>query len=128
VLHGVKAGAAGEHPAREDALDLPVELDLVHLDEGCGVRRLGGRPGIADPWRHFQRAELHRLIDRYFQMRDAPGHLVEGGKHGDRILNLFGTRGSSAEHRHAGDKTEQERKAGAVPSRFKMLHHAPRTF
>jgi hypothetical protein len=34
VLDGVKAGAFGEHPAREDALHLPGELDLVDLDEG----------------------------------------------------------------------------------------------
>jgi hypothetical protein len=34
VLHGVKAGTVGEHPAGEDALDLTVELDLVDLDEG----------------------------------------------------------------------------------------------
>ena len=34
MLHGVKAGTVGEHPAGEDALDLSVELDLVDLDEG----------------------------------------------------------------------------------------------
>jgi hypothetical protein len=34
MLHGVKAGTVGEHPAGEDALDLSVELDLVNLDEG----------------------------------------------------------------------------------------------
>jgi len=33
VLHGVKAGAIGEHPAGKDALDLSGELDLVNLDE-----------------------------------------------------------------------------------------------
>jgi len=33
VLHGVKAGALGEHPAVEVALDLAVELDFVHFDE-----------------------------------------------------------------------------------------------
>jgi hypothetical protein len=33
MLHGVKAGALGEHPAREDPLLLAVELHLVHLDE-----------------------------------------------------------------------------------------------
>jgi hypothetical protein len=90
VLHGVKAGTVGEHPAGKDALDLSVELDLVHLDEGRSVRRLGRRPGVADPGRHFERPELHSLIDRYFEMRDAPRHLVEGSKDGDRILDLLG--------------------------------------
>jgi len=33
VLHGVKPGAFGEHPAGKDPLLLAVELDLVHLDE-----------------------------------------------------------------------------------------------
>jgi hypothetical protein len=33
MLHGVKPGALGEHPAGEDALLLARELDLVHLDE-----------------------------------------------------------------------------------------------
>jgi len=33
VLDGVKAGALGEHPAREDSLLIAVELHLVHLDE-----------------------------------------------------------------------------------------------
>jgi len=33
MLHGVKTGAFGEHPAGEDALLLARELDLVHLDE-----------------------------------------------------------------------------------------------
>jgi hypothetical protein len=34
VLDGVKAGALGEHPAREDALHLAGELHLVDLDKG----------------------------------------------------------------------------------------------
>jgi hypothetical protein len=33
VLHGVKAGALGEHPAGEDAVLLARELDLVDLHE-----------------------------------------------------------------------------------------------
>jgi len=124
VLHGVKAWAIGEHPAGKDALDLSGELDLVHLDKGCGVGRLGGRAGIANPRRHFQRAELHRLIDRNFQMRDAPRHLVESGKHGDLILDGFGTRSGHAKHRGRGNETEQQSKVGG--SRFEPLHHAQR--
>jgi hypothetical protein len=34
VLDRVKAGALGEHPAGEDALQLAGELHLVNLDEG----------------------------------------------------------------------------------------------
>jgi len=119
VLHGVKAGAIGEHPAGKDALDLSGELDLVNLDEGVGMRRLGWRPGIANPRRHFQRAELHRLIDRNFQMRDAPRHLVESGILGDLVLDGVGTRSG---HAKRGDKTEQQTKMSA--SRFRPLHHA----
>lgn len=122
MLHGVKAGAIGEHPAGEDTLDLSGELDLVNLDEGVGVRRLGRRPGIANPRRHFQRAELHRLIDRNFQMRDAPRHLVESGKLGDLVLDGIGTRTGYAKHRGGGGKTEQQSKMSA--SRFWPLHHA----
>jgi hypothetical protein len=33
MLHGVKAGTIGEHPAGKDALDLSGKPDLVHLDE-----------------------------------------------------------------------------------------------
>jgi len=107
VLHRVKAGAIGEHPAGKDALDLSGELDLIHLDEGIGVRPLGGGPRIAHPRRHFQRAELHRLVDRNFEVRDAPRYLVEGGKHGDLVLNGFGTRSGHAKRRSRGGKTEQ---------------------
>jgi len=34
VLHGVKAGTVGEHPAGENTFDVAGELDLIHLDEG----------------------------------------------------------------------------------------------
>ncbi len=122
MLHGVKAWAIGEHPAGKNALDLSGELDLVNLDEGCGVGRLGGGARIANPRRHFERAELHRLIDRNFQMRDAPRHFVEGGKHGDLVLDGFGTHSGHAKHRGGGDKTEQQNKMCA--SRFRQLHHA----
>jgi hypothetical protein len=118
----VKAWAIGEHPAGKDALDLSGELDLVNLDEGCGVWRLGGWPGIANPRRHFERAELHRLVDRNFQMRDAPRHLVERGKHGDLVLDDFGARCGRAKHRNGCDEAEQQSKVGK--SRFKPLHHA----
>jgi hypothetical protein len=118
----VKAWAIREHPAGKDALDLSGELDLVNLDEGCGMRRLGGWAGIADPRRHFERAELHRLIDRNFQMRDAPSHLVESGKDGDLVLDDFGARCGRAKHGDCGGEAEQQSKVGK--SRSRPLHHA----
>jgi hypothetical protein len=106
VLHGVKAWALGEHPTGKDALDLSVELDFVHLGEGSGVGWLRGRAAIADPRCHFQRAELHRLIDGDLQMRDTSRHLVERGEYGDRVLDLVGAHFGSAECRHGGDQAE----------------------
>jgi hypothetical protein len=61
-------------------------------------------------------------------MRDAPRNLVEGGEHGNRILDLVGARSQSAERRQDSDETEQESKANAAQSRFRVLHHAPCTF
>jgi hypothetical protein len=88
VLDRVKAGALGEHPASEEPLLLAGELHLVNLDERCRVRLLGRWARITDARRHFQSAELHRLVDRDLEMRDAPGHLVERGEYGDRVLDL----------------------------------------
>jgi hypothetical protein len=93
MLHGVKPWALGEHPTREDPLFVAGERDLVHLNEGGRMRCLGGGTRIADPGRHFQRAELHGLIDRNFQMRNTAGHLVEGGEHGDGVLDGIGLTG-----------------------------------
>ena len=64
MLDPVQAGARGEHPAREDALDLALQRHLVDLDEGVGVGRLGRRSRVAGARRHLQRAELHGLADR----------------------------------------------------------------
>ena len=85
MLDRVQAGAGGEHPAGEDALDLALQRDLVDFDEGVGVRRLGRRPRIADARRHLQRAELHRLVDGDVERDDAAGDLVETGEHRGRI-------------------------------------------
>jgi hypothetical protein len=52
VLDGVKPGAFGEHPTGEDTLHVAGQLDLIHLDEGRGVRRLGWRARMADARRH----------------------------------------------------------------------------
>lgn len=97
MLHGVKAGAVGEHPAGEDALHLAGELDLVHFDEGGGLRSLGGRASVAYARRNFQRAELDRLIDGNFQMRNPPGDLVERGEHRNFVADDFSLRGVGAE-------------------------------
>jgi hypothetical protein len=86
----VKSRAFGEHPAGEDTLDLARELDLIHLDEGRGIRWLGRRARVADPRRNLEGTELHGVIDRYLEMGDAAGDLVEGREHGDRILDLVG--------------------------------------
>lgn len=85
MLHGVKTGTLGEHPTRKNPLHFSRELHFIDFDEGGGVGRLGRRPGVAYPWRHFQRTELHRLIHRDFKMGDAPRNLVERGKYGDFV-------------------------------------------
>jgi hypothetical protein len=90
VLNGVKAGTFGEHPSRENALHLAGQRHLVDLDEGGGVGRLGWRPCVANSRRHFERAELYRLIQGNLEVRDAPGHLVERGEDGDLVLDDFG--------------------------------------
>ena len=81
MLDRVQAGARGEHPAGEHALDLALQRDLVRLDEGVGIRRLGHGPRVAGARRHLQRAELHRLVDRHIERDDAAGDLVEAGEH-----------------------------------------------
>jgi hypothetical protein len=101
VLHGVKARTLGEHPASEDSLDLSRQLHLVNLDEGGCVWRLGRRRRIAHSRRHLQRAELNRLVDRNLEMGNAPRNLVEGGEHGDRVLDRLG---QSEARRSAGDR------------------------
>jgi hypothetical protein len=89
VLDRVKAGAFGEHPAGKDTLHLARELHLVDLDEGGGIRGLGRRSRVADPRRHFQRAERDGLVHGNLEMRDAARHLVERGEYCDRVLERF---------------------------------------
>jgi len=105
MLHGVKAGAVGKHPA--------------------GVRRLRRRARVADPRRHFEGAELHRLVDRYFEMRDASGHLVERGKDGDRVLDLLGVCWRRPERAHPCHDQQSQSDASLAQPRFRVLHHAP---
>ena len=90
MLDGIQSWALGEHPAGEDALNFPVQLDLIDLDKRGCVRRLGRRPGIADARGDFERAELDGLSDRNFEMRNAARDLIEGREHGDRVLDLVG--------------------------------------
>ncbi len=90
MLDGVKARAFGEHPACEDPLHIAVELDLVDLDEGGGVGRLCRRAGVANSGRYFKGAKRDGLINRNFEMGNASCHLVEGGKHGNLVLDDLG--------------------------------------
>jgi hypothetical protein len=89
VLDGVKAGALGEHPAGKDPLHLAGKLHFIHLDERCGARLLRRRAGVAHARRHFERAELHRVVDGDFEMRNPPRDLVESGEDGDWVLDDF---------------------------------------
>ena len=120
MLHGVKSRALGEHPAGEDALDVACEFDFIYLHEGGGVRRLCRGTRIADARRHLQRAELHRLIDRDFEMRDAPRNLVEGCEHGDRVLDDFRPR--RFREGEADEATQQEERL--EPNPLKQPLHA----
>ena len=112
MLDGVKAGAFGEHPAGEDALNLAAQLDLIDLDEGCGVRRLGRRARVAHSGRHFEGAELDRLVDGDLKMRDAPGHLVERREHRDRILDRLGMSGPRLHQSRNPENRDNEARFG----------------
>lgn len=90
MLDGIQPRALGEHPAGEDALNFPVQLDLIDLDKRGCVRRLSRRSGVAGARGDFKRAELDGLSDRNFEMRDAARDLIEGREHGDRVLDLVG--------------------------------------
>ena len=94
----MKAGAFGEHPAGEDAMDLARERGLVDLDKRYGAGLFGWRAGIADPRRHFERAELDRLVHRDLKMVDAPRDLVESGEHGDRVVDDLGMGRARGQH------------------------------
>src|SRR5665213_3504808 len=85
MLDRMQAGAGREHPASEDAFDLALQRDLIHFDEGVGVRGLGWWPRIAHARRHLQRAELHRLVDGDIKRDDAAGDLIEAGEYRGRI-------------------------------------------
>jgi hypothetical protein len=90
VLHGVKPRAFGKHPAGENPLHLSSKLDLVHLDKGGGMRRLGRRARVADSRRHLEGAEFDCLVNGDLEMRDASRHLVERCEDGDRVLDRVG--------------------------------------
>src|SRR5262249_4264127 len=89
VLDRMEAGTGREHPASEDALDLGLQRDLVDLDEGVGVLRLGGRARVARARRHLQRAELHGFVDRHVERGDAACDLVEAREHRGRVDDLL---------------------------------------
>lgn len=111
MLHRVKPRALGKHPTRENPLFFACKLDLVHLHESGGVRRFGGRARIAHARRDFQRTKLDRLIDGDFKMGDAARHLVEGGEHGNWILDRCGVRKLTRQ----GDKATRKDHRGQSP-------------
>jgi hypothetical protein len=90
MLNGIKSRTFGEHPAGKDALNFTVQLDLIDLHKRRRMRRLGRRSGIADARGDLERAELHGLPYRNFEMRDPARDLIERGKHGNRVLDLVG--------------------------------------
>ena len=61
----------GEHPARENAFDLALKRDFVHLDECISIGRFGRWARVADPRSHLQRAELHRFANCGIEADDA---------------------------------------------------------
>ena len=99
VEHGVhqrvEAGALGEHPAREDALLLAVEQDLVDLHERGRPRRLGRRAGVADARRDLEGAERLVLLSCDGELLDGRRHLVEGGEHGMAFSMRWACAGTS---------------------------------
>ena len=60
VLDAVQAGAVGEHPAGENALESLVGVDFVDLGESVGLRRLGRRAGEADARRDLRASRTAR--------------------------------------------------------------------
>jgi hypothetical protein len=120
MLDRVEPGAFGEHPACEHALLLAVEQHLVHFYEGGRLGRLCRRARVAHTRRHFQGAELRRLIERNLKARDLGGHLVEGGEHGDRVLDALGCGRRGGEERRKTERRRGEEGAGG-PFRAAMV-------
>jgi len=89
MLNPVQPRARGEHPAREDALDLALQRDLVHLDEGIGIGCFGRRSRVADPRGDLQSPELHCLPDCRVEIDDATGDLVQPREYGALVLDLL---------------------------------------
>ncbi len=92
VQQRIEPRAFGEHPAREDALLLAVEHDLVDLDERGGAGWLGRRAGVAGARRDLEGAELAGLIERHADLLDGGRHLVEGGEHRHGVVDALGVR------------------------------------
>jgi hypothetical protein len=124
VLHGVKAWAFGEHPTRENALHLAGELDLIHLDEGRGMGRLGRRARIAHARRYLQGAELHGLIDRNLQMGNAARYLVQRGEDCDGILDFLRKHRVGIAHDHGDRQQDQGKPQTPAPVFALLLRHA----
>jgi hypothetical protein len=118
VLDRVEAGAIGKHPTAEDPPLFVVEHDLVDLDEARRLRRLGRRAGIADARGDFEGAEGRRLVERNLEPRNLGGHLVEGGKHRDRVVDALGQGppcGAGAQRGRAGTRQHPSRRRATPP-------------
>ena len=85
----MRARILRKHPPGENTLLRLVNLDFVHLDEGGRYGHFGFRPGIADAWRDFQRAERRGFADLDFKRLNTRGHLVERGVDSDFVLDFF---------------------------------------
>ena len=88
------------------------------------MRRFGRRTRIADPGRHLKRAKLDCLVDRDLEMGDAPCHLVEGGEHGDRVLDDVRVSEVHREPRSEGGHQQGNCAGYAASGDIHSLHHA----
>ena len=114
VFNCVKPRALGKHPPRKDTLLFTRQLHLVNFDKGCCIGFVSGWPRVADSRRNAQGAKVYGLIDRYLEMLNPPGDLVQSGEYGNLILHGRSHRG------HAGEKHrgQAERGQNGTPSRL----------
>jgi len=111
VLDSVQTRAVCEHPSRENPPYLRIERDLVNLDEGICLGRLGLRARIANPGRHLQRAKLHRFIDVYVECVNASGNLVDAGEYGNPVRNPLGFLCAGGNNRKSSERNQANRHA-----------------
>ncbi|ODR97077.1 hypothetical protein AUC69_13280 [Methyloceanibacter superfactus] len=79
---------------------------------------LRGRTRVADARGDLQGAELDRLIDGHFEMGDAARHLVEGGEHGNRVLDRLGL---GQPRRHGGKEARHGERRHSARSMVRSI-------